>query len=410
MQPEPPPRPEAGRWERFKKSLRELLYRLRTEGDSPARQAGAVALGLFIGCTPFYGLHLPLCILLARLCGVNRLKTYIAAHISTPVVMPFLVFTEIQAGRLLRGAPLLSFQHRRMGHRVDVWHWSSADFWHWRWLKEFGWHWLTDLLVGSAVVGIVLAAVFGLLTYLLLQRGRRAPEVESLIEETAHRYLAAGLMQSEFVRGKLRHDPVYFSILRRWALPVRGRLLDLGCGRGIFLGLLAAARQQLGRGAYPASWEPPPPLELHGIEHRPKLAEVARRALAGEASIDCADLRSAALPPARGVLLLDVLHYLSAAEQERLLARVAAALEPGGILLLRDADAAAGWRFQAVRVAERINSLLRGQWRQRFRYRRADAWLQLLRSFGLKADTEAEPMGQGTPYANVLIRASRPVP
>jgi len=47
--------------------LRELLYRLRTEGDTPGRQAGAVALGVLIGCSPFYGLHLALCVVFARL-------------------------------------------------------------------------------------------------------------------------------------------------------------------------------------------------------------------------------------------------------------------------------------------------------------------------------------------------------
>ena len=72
---------------KFKRKLRELLYRLRVEGGSPGRQAAAVALGLFIGCTPLYGLHLPLCIIFARMLGVNRIKTYLAAHISTGVLM-----------------------------------------------------------------------------------------------------------------------------------------------------------------------------------------------------------------------------------------------------------------------------------------------------------------------------------
>jgi len=47
--------------------LRELLYRLRTEADTPGRQAGAVGLGVFIGCSPFYGFHLALSVILARL-------------------------------------------------------------------------------------------------------------------------------------------------------------------------------------------------------------------------------------------------------------------------------------------------------------------------------------------------------
>src|SRR6185436_3111688 len=43
------------------KPLRELLYRLRTEGGSPPRLAISVALGVFIGCLPLYGIHFLLC-------------------------------------------------------------------------------------------------------------------------------------------------------------------------------------------------------------------------------------------------------------------------------------------------------------------------------------------------------------
>ncbi len=133
-------------------------------------------------------------------------------------------------------------------------------------------------------------------------------------------------------------------------LPGEGRLLDLGCGRGILLSLLVTARERYDRGLYPEGWAPPPALRLHGIEGGEKPASAARQALEEEAEIVTADLRDADFPAADAVLLLDVLHYLPAAGQEELLARAAAALEPGGLLLIRDADAAAGWRFTATRV------------------------------------------------------------
>jgi O-methyltransferase involved in polyketide biosynthesis len=98
-----------------------------------------------------------------------------------------------------------------------------------------------------------------------------------------------------------------------------------------------------------------------------------------------------------------VLHYLPEADQEALLARIAAALEPGGVLLVREADADAGWRFTAVRVQERFSSLLRRGWRQRFHYRGAAEWEGILRGLGLAV--EPHPMGMGTPYANVLLAA-----
>jgi uncharacterized protein (DUF2062 family) len=386
---------------KLKHKLRELLYRLRIEGGTPERQAAAVALGIFIGCTPFYGLHLPLCILFARLLGVNRVKTYIAAHISTPALAPFLIFFEIQAGRLLRGKRLLSLRPSQVAAR---WHWrwdpAHLAFWHWR-------SWF-DLLVGSLVLGLALAALLGLVTLVLLRRGQRPPEIEALIEDTAHRFIDAGLVQCEIVRGKLRHDPVYFALLRSEAVPRRGLLLDLGCGRGIALALLTAARDQLDRGTYPESWPPPPELQLLGVEMDPRPAAVARAGLRGQAAIENADLLAAPLPQADAILLIDVLHYLPAADQERLLTRIAEALPPGGVLLLREADAAAGWAFLNIRLSERLMTFHRGdwrQWRQGFHYRSQAEWIDLLTARGFQA--KASAMGTGTPYANVLIEAIR---
>ena len=369
-----------------KKYFRELLYRLRTEGGSPNRLAGAVALGVFIGCTPFYGLHLALCIVFAKLLGLNRALTYLAAHVSLPGVWPLLVFAELQIGRLLRGDDLLSIRPAEI-RQLE--------------LQQF----FVDLLLGSAVVGAVLAAGFGFFTLWAARRRQRHPHVEALVERTAYRYLDTGMFNWEFVRGKLRHDPVYFNLLRRGFLPPEGRLLDLGCGRGILLSLLRTARELFENGEYPEDWVPPPVLALHGIEGRPKDAEAARHALGEGATIETADLRDADFPASEAVLLLDVLHYLPAAAQEELLARIAHALTPGGVLLIRDADAAAGWRFTATRVQERLMALARRHWKQRFHYRSAAEWRDLLEMLGL--ETDEEPMGMGTPYGNVLIAARR---
>jgi uncharacterized protein (DUF2062 family) len=388
--------PVRGAWR--KRKLRELLYRLRIEGGNPARQAAAVALGIFIGCTPLYGLHLALCVLFARLLGLNRVKTYLAAHISTPLLMPFLLFFEVQTGRLVRGKPLLSL---RPSEVPEHWRWDARhlSFWHWK-----SW---ADLVVGSVVLGVVLAVALGLATYFLVRRGQRSREMEDLIEETAHRYIDAGLIHCELVRGKLRHDPVYFALLRHARLPPKGRLVDLGCGRGIALALLATARQQAEQGRYPPDWPPATSAQLLGIEGNAHAAGVARAGLGGGAAVETAELSCAALPAADAFLLMDVLHYLKPEEQEALLSRLAAHLPSGGVLIVREADAAAGWRFHAVRLTERLMAVLRRDWRQLrrgFHYRRRGDWMALLASYGLTS--EITPMGMGTPYANILIRAT----
>ncbi|MFP5286033.1 MAG: DUF2062 domain-containing protein, partial [Thermoanaerobaculia bacterium] len=307
-----------------RQAFRELLVRLRTEGGSPHRLAAAVALGVFIGCTPFYGFHLALCILFAWLLRLNQGLTYLAAHVSLPGVWPLLVFAELQVGRLLRGKDLLSIRPEEIRQLQ---------------LKQF----FVDLLLGSTVVGAVLAVAFGAFTLWVARRRQRHPSVEILVERTALRYLETGMFNWEFVRAKLRADPIHLSLLRQGALPSGGHLLDLGCGRGILFSLLVTAGEQVEKGEYPDGWAPPPPdLQFHGIEGRPKDAAAARHALGDAATIETADLRNAILPPARGILLIDVLHYMPARDQEDLLARVAGTLEPGGVLFIRDADAGAG--------------------------------------------------------------------
>lgn len=367
--------------------IRDLLYKLRTEGMSPGRQAWAVAVGVFIGCSPFYGLHLALCILFSRLFRLNLGLTYLAAHVSLPGLWPLLVLAELETGRRLQGQSYTGVKIADLKHLSP---WEAGG----------------DLLLGSAVIGALLAALFGGLTFWAARRRQLHPEIAALIEEGARRYKDAGMFHWEFVRGKLRHDPLYFNLLRRGFLPPAGLLLDLGCGRGILFSLLLAARDLHSKGTYPSDWAPPPPgLTFHGIEGRPKTAEAAREALSGEAHIETGDLRTADFPKAEAILLLDVLHYLPAPAQETLLARTAAALAPGGVLLLRDADADSGWRFTATRLQERLSSLARRDFRQRFYYRSAADWQNLLEKQGFTVDRH--PMGMGTPYANVLLAARR---
>jgi uncharacterized protein (DUF2062 family)/trans-aconitate methyltransferase len=369
---------------KFSREVRDLLYKMRTEGMSPGKQAGAVALGVFIGCTPFYGLHLPLCILCAKLLRLNPALTYLAAHVSVPGSTPFLLMGELEVGRRLRGQSYLHIHHVS-----NLW---ALGF------RQMG----VDMMLGCLVIGGGLAILLSLLTWWVARRRHAHPRQEALLERAALPYLESGMLHWEFVRGKLRHDPLYFNLLRRGFLESGWRLLDLGCGRGILFSLLLAAREMAETGNYPRGWPPPPrDLSLYGIEGRAEVAEAACQALLGKAVIVNADLRAADYPPADAILLLDVLHYLPAADQEALLARAAAVLQPGGVLLIRDADAGAGWRFTAARLQERFSALLRRHGEQRFSYRSAAEWTGLLQQLGLTVDVQ--PMGMGTPYANVLL-------
>ena len=207
----------------------------------------------------------------------------------------------------------------------------------------------------------------------------------SLVERTAGRYADLGRFHRRFVRAKLLRDPVYAAIVKGDTLPGQGTLVDLGCGRGILLAVLRESGSAL---------------RLIGIERGPS-AEVARQALGDGTRVVRGELRDVTVPDCDAATLLDVLHYLEPAAQEELLSRVARVLRPGGVLVIRDADAGAGWRFVAVRIAERLASVLRGAPLQTLHYRSEQEWSALLRMAGLSVSSR--PMGDGTPFANVLL-------
>jgi len=235
------------------------------------------------------------------------------------------------------------------------------------------------------------------------------PQTRPLFEATTRPYISAGHYAWHYARGKLRHDPVFFSLLRRGLLPDRGSLLDLGCGQGILLSLLKAAKEQYQAGVWPRNW-PAPPLNLgsRGIERSKRRVQAARRALGGSVQVDLGDLRDLDLQPCSVIVMLDVLFYLAKEEQERLLDKAAGALAAGGLLLVRESDAGAGFAFRVTRWSERFAGALRGEFMQKLRYRSAAEWIVELEGRGFSV--EALPMSEGTPFSNVLFVARKAGP
>jgi uncharacterized protein (DUF2062 family)/SAM-dependent methyltransferase len=371
-----------------RRTARRVFKRLRTTGDTPARQAAAFGLGTFIGCSPAFGFHLPLCLFSGWLLGLNSLKLYLAANISNPFVAPFLLFAEVQIGRGLRTGSPYAFS-------LDVFRTFNV------------WYFGVDLVVGSLVVGAVLGIATASVTYTLVRRYGTDPAVARLFGAAADRYVESGAFAWESTNGKLRLDPVYREVLRRGMLPDGGTLYDLGCGRRLMLALLASARARWGEGTWPDGWPAPPiHLLLRGVELRPGIAADASRALAGDAVVEAGDVRTFDLPPARAVLLFDVLHMLPYEEQDAVLARIAGALEPGGVLILREADAAHGWRFRVIHIGNWLKGIFEWVPGRRFYFRSTDGWVACLEELGFVVHPYS--LEEYTPVANVLIEARRP--
>ncbi|HSG75602.1 MAG TPA: class I SAM-dependent methyltransferase [Burkholderiales bacterium] len=214
-----------------------------------------------------------------------------------------------------------------------------------------------------------------------------------LVEAASAPYRAAGRFAWHFARGKLGADPVFPYLLQARLIPENARLLDLGCGQGLLAALLAAAGTPRLAG-------------YRGIELMARDVARAHRALGAQCGVRQGDIRSAEFGAADAVVILDVLHYMSLAEQDAVLGRVRAALPAGGVLLLRVGDAAAGLPFRLSNWVDWTVAFVRGHGATRFHCRSVAQWRSALEALGFAV--HAEPMSRGTPFANVLLSARLP--
>ncbi len=226
----------------------------------------------------------------------------------------------------------------------------------------------------------------------------------ALVTAASDPYQRVGRFAWHFARGKLRWDPVFSHLIARGLIAPRTRVLDIGCGQGLLASLVAAAAKAARQGRWPPDWgEAPVDVRFSGIELLARDVARARHALGAGIDIVCADMRTAAFAAADTVVLLDVLHYVSVAEQDAVLARVRGALPIGGRLVLRIGDASARPRFAASRWVDRIVTLARGQGLGRIAGRSLAAWQARLAELGFAV--ESQPMRDQTPFANVLLVA-----
>jgi trans-aconitate methyltransferase len=177
-------------------------------------------------------------------------------------------------------------------------------------------------------------------------------------------------------------------------VPAAGLVVDLGCGEGLLAHVLV--RRAPGR-------------RVLAIDHDPRRVDRLRRSASG-LPIEARDASFATtpIPPCDAVLAIDVLHYLDRASQETLVERAAAALNPGGVLVLRDPDAGLVLRMLATRLHERLFTTLRITKARIGAYRTSGAWARLLEHAGL-AEVRVGRRPWLSPYADRIV-AGRKAP
>ncbi|WP_163409543.1 DUF2062 domain-containing protein [Flavobacterium ajazii] len=130
----------------FKKFFLEDILESK---DSNFKKAAAIALGIFIGLSPFWGFQTILLFTFAALFRLNKVIAYLTSNVSFPPFIPFIIYASLQVGSIFVSGetPLI----------LD----SSIT------LDDIQKN-ATQYIVGSLILASVSALTIGLISYLLL--------------------------------------------------------------------------------------------------------------------------------------------------------------------------------------------------------------------------------------------------
>ncbi|MBB2922905.1 class I SAM-dependent methyltransferase [Cellulomonas cellasea] len=126
------------------------------------------------------------------------------------------------------------------------------------------------------------------------------------------------------------------------ALPPTGRIVEIGCGHGLFsayAALSAPGREVLGTD-----------IDVDKVAH-------ARTAAARTERLEFAEGVSGTVPPGPwdAAVFVDVLYLLPASEQKRLLTAAVAALAPGGRVVIKEMGSEPAWKVRWNTVQETLS-------------------------------------------------------
>lgn len=130
------------RWPPVRQIKLNLLRFMRLRG-APDEIAKGLALGIFIGLTPTFGLQMIIAVFLAILLKENKIAAAIGVWVTNPLTAPFIYAAEYETGRRL-----LTMELVRLPSELSF----SA-------LKSISWEVLLPLSVGSLLWGAVGAVI-----------------------------------------------------------------------------------------------------------------------------------------------------------------------------------------------------------------------------------------------------------
>ena len=134
-----------------KKSLKKFIREDVLESDGSNRtKAFSVALGVFIGFSPFWGFHTLLVISLSVLFKLNKILAFVASNVSLPPFIPFII-----AAALYLGAPFIQGESNILNQELNF---------------ELVKNNLLQCIIGSAILASSMSVISGIATFIFLSK------------------------------------------------------------------------------------------------------------------------------------------------------------------------------------------------------------------------------------------------
>jgi 1-acyl-sn-glycerol-3-phosphate acyltransferase len=180
--------------------------------------------------------------------------------------------------------------------------------------------------------------------YFKAEYAKMREEIETVdyyFNRLSKNYIYKGPLVEWYMRVKVKMEDNYR--LFESLLPKKGTITDVGCGYGFLPYMLSFMSEDR---------------VVIGTDYDEEKIAVAANCFSRTKNISffAADATQCELPKSDAFVMSDILHYLPAVEQEKLIVKCIKSLNPGGMILIRDADSSMSKRHWGTRYTEFIST------------------------------------------------------
>ncbi len=137
---------------KFNKENLKQFYReqITNNPQTNTRIILSVMLGAFMGVAPLWGYQIILTLLIAQFLGLNKIIAVVVSNISLPPMIPLIIWASFRLGSLVvHGKPFEIILSRNINLKMI-------------------WENISQYVAGAIILGILLAIIFGTVTFFLL--------------------------------------------------------------------------------------------------------------------------------------------------------------------------------------------------------------------------------------------------